>query len=128
MFKGTDRVASGELSRIVSRNGGRDNAYTTFDSTGYHQTIAVAQLELVMRMEADRMVNSRVDRKDLDSEMTVVRNEFERGENSPQRVLEELNGPAERLLVIDNAEDAESVRPWLPRESRSGCRTAASRR
>ena len=46
-------------------------------------------LRWALEMEADRMVNSRVSRKDLDTEMTVVRNEFERGENSPGRVLEE---------------------------------------
>jgi tetratricopeptide (TPR) repeat protein len=45
-----------------------------------------------------------------------------------QQALAELNSKAERLLVIDNAEDAESVRPWLPREAESGCRTLITSR
>ena len=47
----------------MSRNGGRDNAFTSYDITGYHQTIAADRLELVMRMEADRMANLIVVRK-----------------------------------------------------------------
>ena len=65
MFKGTATVGPAEFSRTVARNGGRDNAYTTFDQTGYYQTIAADRLELVMRMEADRMVNLRIDRKSV---------------------------------------------------------------
>jgi zinc protease len=57
MFKGTHEVGPGEFSRTVARNGGRDNAFTSSDYTGYHQTIARDKLELVMRMEADRMTN-----------------------------------------------------------------------
>ena len=55
-----------------SRNGGRDNAYTDFDFTGYHQTIAADRLELVMRMEADRMANLRITEKELTPERQVV--------------------------------------------------------
>ena len=55
MFKGTASVGPAEFSRTVARNGGRDNAFTDFDMTAYHQTIAADRLELVMRMEADRM-------------------------------------------------------------------------
>src|SRR2546422_10872440 len=50
---------------------------------------SASNLEWALDLEADRMVNSFVAKKDLDSEMTVVRNEFERGENSPMDVLEE---------------------------------------
>jgi zinc protease len=53
MFKGTATVAPTEFSRTVSKNGGRDNAYTSFDSTGYYQTVAPTGSRLVMRMEAD---------------------------------------------------------------------------
>ena len=63
MFKGTGAIAPTEFSRTVSRNGGRDNAFTDFDMTGYHQTIAADRLELVMRMEADRMANLRIARR-----------------------------------------------------------------
>ncbi len=57
MFKGTDRLADGAFSRVVAANGGEDNAFTTPDYTAYHQRIAADRLDLVMGMEADRMVN-----------------------------------------------------------------------
>jgi zinc protease len=57
MFKGTKEVPPGLFSRIVAQNGGRDNAFTTQDYTGYFQTVAVDRLELVMKLEADRMQN-----------------------------------------------------------------------
>lgn len=57
MFKGTPSVPPGMFSRIVARQGGRDNAFTTQDYTAYFQVVAADQLELVMRMEADRMKN-----------------------------------------------------------------------
>ncbi len=90
MFKGTDRIAAGEFSRIVSRNGGRDNAYTTYDSTGYHQTVAPDRLEMVMRMEADRMTGLRIAEKDLISERQVVLEERRaRTDNVPAALLDE---------------------------------------
>jgi len=90
MFKGTDKVPSGEFSRIVSRNGGRDNAYTTFDSTGYHQTIAADQLELVMRMEADRMVNVHITEREIVPERQVILEERRmRTDNVPASLLDE---------------------------------------
>ncbi len=90
MFKGTDRIAAGDFSRIVSRNGGRDNAYTTFDSTGYHQTVAPDRLEMVMRMEADRMTGLRIAEKDLISERQVVLEERRsRTDNVPSALLDE---------------------------------------
>ncbi|MCP4329050.1 MAG: insulinase family protein [Alphaproteobacteria bacterium] len=55
MFKGTDTIPPGEFSKIVARNGGRDNAFTSWDYTGYFQNVARDKLELVMEMEADRM-------------------------------------------------------------------------
>ena len=57
MFKGTEKVAPGQFSKIVARNGGRDNAFTSYDYTVYFQNVARDRLELVMAMEADRMVN-----------------------------------------------------------------------
>ena len=90
MFKGTDKVPAGEFSRIVSRSGGRDNAYTTFDSTGYHQTIAVEQLELVMRMEADRMTNVRLTEREIVPERQVILEERRmRTDNVPASLLDE---------------------------------------
>jgi zinc protease len=55
MFKGTDDVESGEFSRIVEDNGGTDNAFTSWDYTGYFQRVAADRLDLMMEMEADRM-------------------------------------------------------------------------
>jgi zinc protease len=57
MFKGTPTVPPGEFSKIVARNGGQDNAFTSSDYTAYFQRVAKDRLELVMRMEADRMQN-----------------------------------------------------------------------
>ncbi len=57
MFKGTDTLAPGEFSAVVEANGGRDNAFTSWDYTGYFQRVASDRLELMMQMEADRMVN-----------------------------------------------------------------------
>ena len=57
MFKGSKEIPPGEFSKIVARHGGNDNAMTSYDSTAYYQMIAKDRLELVMAMEADRMVN-----------------------------------------------------------------------
>ena len=90
MFKGTDKVPAGEFSRIVSRNGGRDNAYTTFDSTGYHQTVAPERLELVMRMEADRMTNVHITDREIVPERQVILEERRmRTDNVPSALLDE---------------------------------------
>ena len=90
MFKGTGTVAPTEFSRIVARNGGRDNAYTSFDTAGYHQTVAPERLEMVMRMEADRMANLRITEKELIPERQVVLEERRmRIENSPAALLGE---------------------------------------
>jgi zinc protease len=90
MFKGTPTVGPSEFSRIVSRHGGRDNAYTDFDSTGYYQTITSDRLELIMRMEADRMVNLRISERELVPERQVVAEERRmRIENVPSAQLDE---------------------------------------
>jgi zinc protease len=90
MFKGTATLAPTEFSRTVARNGGRDNAFTSFDMTGYHQTIAADRLELVMRMEADRMVNLRILDSELRPERQVVLEERRmRVDNVPSEMLDE---------------------------------------
>jgi zinc protease len=61
MFKGTPSLASGQFSRRVAREGGRDNAFTGHDYTGYFQQVAADRLSLVMGMEADRMTNALLD-------------------------------------------------------------------
>jgi len=87
LFKGTRQYRLGEIARTLFLNGAAFNASTYYDWTNYYETIAADRLELAMRIEADRMVNSRIDKADLDAEMTVVRSELEGGENSPGRLL-----------------------------------------
>ncbi|WP_376695109.1 M16 family metallopeptidase [Wenzhouxiangella sp. EGI_FJ10305] len=78
-----------DIKAEISERGGRANGTTWYDRTNYYQTLPAGEenLEWALRMEADRMVNSLIDGEDLESEMTVVRNEFEIGETSPFRVL-----------------------------------------
>lgn len=87
LFKGTDRHP--DISRELTDHGARANGTTWYDRTNYYETFEPTDenLEWALDMEADRMVNSRIAAEDLESEMTVVRNEFEAGENSPGRVL-----------------------------------------
>ena len=73
--------------RISIGYSGRSNAYTSNDLTVYHEDFAADALETVLDLESDRMVNSFIAKKDLDSEMTVVRNEFEAGENNPGYIV-----------------------------------------
>lgn len=87
LFKGTQKLKLGEIARTLFLNGAAFNASTYYDWTNYYATVAADRLELAMSIEADRMVNSRIDKADLDSEMTVVRSELEGGENSPGRIL-----------------------------------------
>ncbi len=72
MFKGTPDMPPGEYSKIVARNGGRDNAFTSYDYTGYFQNVARDRLELVMRMEADRMSNLVLTDEVVDPEREVI--------------------------------------------------------
>ena len=90
LFKGTSR-REGVMGELTVHAGNNFNGTTSYDRTNYFETMTASDenLRWALDMEADRMVNSRVSRKDLDSEMTVVRNEFERGENNSRRVLEE---------------------------------------
>src|SRR5678815_4260102 len=87
LFKGSKRHPN--LKEEFTRRGARWNATTSNDRTNYFETFAAtdANLDWALGVEADRMVNSFVRKQDLDSEMTVVRNEFEMGENNPGGVL-----------------------------------------
>lgn len=90
MFKGTPKTPPGEFSKIVARTGGRDNAFTSHDYTGYHQTVASDRLEMVMEMEADRMTNLVLTEKEVIPERDVVLEERRsRIENSPAALLGE---------------------------------------
>ena len=87
VFKGTPRHPN--IPQELTAHGARPNGTTWTDRTNYFETFAATDenLNWALDLEADRMVNSHIAKKDLDSEMTVVRNEFELGENSPFRVL-----------------------------------------
>lgn len=87
VFKGTPTHA--DIPGEMRKRGIRFNGTTWLDRTNYFASFATepATLQWLLTMEADRMVNSRISREDLDSEMTVVRNEMESGENNPFRVL-----------------------------------------
>lgn len=90
MFKGS--AHHGEILAELNAHGAvNENASTDYDRTNYYETLNYTpeNLRWTLEMEADRMVNSFIAKKDLDSEMTVVRNEFERDENSAANVLEE---------------------------------------
>ena|SRR5690349_21798726 len=87
MFKGTR--SEGNIMTELGKRGMDFNGSTWFDRTNYHETFPASaeNLDWALAMEADRMVNSRIARSDLDSEMTVVRNEMENGENNPHSIL-----------------------------------------
>lgn len=87
VFKGTPDHP--KVSEALKERGAQFNGTTWLDRTNYYETLPASEenLEFAIRLEADRMVNSFIRAEDLASEMTVVRNEFERGENSPSRIL-----------------------------------------
>jgi zinc protease len=89
LFKGTARL--GDIKAELAKRGARFNGTTSNDRTTYFETLSATgdNLDWALGMEADRMVNSHVRKSDLDSEMSVVRNEFEMGENNPSGVLGE---------------------------------------
>ncbi len=87
VFKGTPKHPN--IPQELTEHGARPNGSTWFDRTNYFETVPAtdANIEWALDLEADRMVNSFIAKKDLESEYTVVRNEFESRENSPQNVL-----------------------------------------
>ena len=89
MFKGSPKHTN--IMQELTEHGTRPNGTTSYDRTNYFETFesSPTNLNWALDLEADRMVNSYIAQKDLDSEMTVVRNEFESGENNPERILEE---------------------------------------
>lgn len=89
-FKGTptfNKRNGNAIFNVLQGIGAQMNATTWNDRTNYYETIPSDKLELALHIESDRMRNSLLLKEDKDAEMTVVRNEFERGENSPTSVL-----------------------------------------
>lgn len=90
MFKSTDKIPVGEFSKIVSRLGGQDNAFTGQDATAYFQRVAKDRLPKMMEMEADRMVNLRLDEKEVVTERDVILEERRsRIDNNPSSLFDE---------------------------------------
>lgn len=116
MFKATKNLKTGEFSKIVARNGGRNNAFTSNDYTAYHQTIATDRLEIVMKLEAERMQHLIIDAKEIEPERQVVLEERRsRTENRPTGRLREqfiaalyLNYPY-RIPVIGWPNDIHTI-------------------
>ncbi|MEN9944373.1 MAG: hypothetical protein RLY18_331 [Pseudomonadota bacterium] len=91
MFKGTKTVKSGEFSKMVAAVGGRENAFTARDFTGYFQQIEKSKLAEVMRLEADRMANLQFSDEEFGRELQVVMEERRlRTEDNPSSLMREL--------------------------------------
>lgn len=98
LFKATDTLAAGELSATVARNGGRDNAFTSYDYTAYFQRVAADRLELMMRMESDRMRNIRLTEDNINTERDVIIEERnQRTENNAGALFGEQMAAAQYL-------------------------------
>lgn len=116
MFKGTKTRAPGEFSQIVANLGGRENAFTSQDFTGYFQTVAPQNLEIMMELEADRMTGLVLTDEIIEPERKVILEERRsRTENSPNALLSEqvnaatyLNHPY-RLPIIGWAHEIETL-------------------
>lgn len=91
MFKGTkkfDPRKGLDSTELLNRIGAVSNATTWFDRTNYFEAVSSEYLEFCIKMEADRMRNLQLREEDRNAEMSVVRNELERGENSPDEAME----------------------------------------
>ena len=98
LFKATDTVESGEFQRVVAENGGSDNAFTSYDYTGYFQRVAADRLPLMMQYEADRMNNLVLTEDDILTERGVILEERnQRTENSPNALAREQMRAAQFL-------------------------------
>lgn len=94
VFKGTPRHK--DIPKALRDHGAEFNGTTWVDRTNYYETMPASDenVEFAVRLEADRLVNSLIRREDLLSEMTVVRNEFEMGENDPESIL------SQRMMAV----------------------------
>jgi zinc protease len=94
MFRGTPKYPQGQFSQIISEHGGEQNAFTSYDYTGYYQELAADKLPISFELEADRMQNLSIADADFAKEIQVVMEERRmRTEDNPQRLT------FERLLA-----------------------------
>ena len=97
-FKGTKKFPGSKLDKVISREGGRWNASTSHDMTRYYATMPADKIDLILRLEADRMTNSLFKEEDVASERTVIISEREGSENEPAfRLSEALQHHAFRV-------------------------------
>ena len=90
MFKGTQKVAGGEFSRIIARAGGRSNAFTSRDHTAYHEQLHKSKLALALELEADRMAHVQFSEEEFRKEMKVIMEERRmRTDDDPHAQLSE---------------------------------------
>lgn len=87
MFKGTKTFDKGEIAQSIQLRGGVFNAFTGDDYTAYFETFSPENLELAIKLEADRMRNSRLDADEIDRERSVIISELEGGENNPSQIV-----------------------------------------
>jgi zinc protease len=98
MFKGTKEVGPNEFSAIVEKQGGDDNAFTTEDYTAFFQRVAADRLDLMMKLEADRMVNLNMSEEDVTTERQVILEERgQRVDGDPGSLLQEQMQAAQFL-------------------------------
>lgn len=98
MFKGTKEVPDGQFSKLVEANGGYDNAFTTEDQTAYFQRLAADRLDLVMKMEADRMRDLILSDSDVTTERDVILEErSQRIDSQPEALFSEQLDAAQYL-------------------------------
>ena len=98
LFKATDKMEAGEFSATVAANGGRDNAFTSYDYTAYFQRVAADRLELMMQMESDRMKNIRLTPENIMTERDVILEERnQRTDSNPGALFNEQMSAAQYL-------------------------------
>ena len=118
MFKGTAQLAPGEFSRRVAALGGRENAFTSKDYTGYFQQIPSSRLEDVMKLEADRLANNQWADEEFRKEIEVVKEERRlRTEDNPRALLYEtlmaqaLSASPYRRPIVGWMSDLQAMTP-----------------
>jgi zinc protease len=116
-FKGTPQFPAAVLDKAISRDGGYWNAFTYLDWTTYFATMPADKIDLVIRLEADRMLNSAFNPDDVASERTVIISEREGNENEPLFKLgEEIQAAAFRVHsyhheIIGDLSDLQTMQP-----------------
>jgi len=114
-FKGTQKFPAGDLDKAISREGGEWNAMTSLDWTAFYEKLPADRIDLALDLESDRMINSRFDAEEVESERTVIISEREGHENEPLFRLDEavqrlgFDQHPYRIEVIGEMEDLRRI-------------------